>query len=126
MTPSTPDAPASGPTGGGGAAGDLASAVNRILNEARSGGLKSKTRAGLVLGEGLKVLGSALHEYARHLQEAGKYPAFAWEPVRKSATMATSAGSTMAEHGSAMQEIAGTPMGEAQGKAPDREELNKG
>lgn len=113
------------PGSGGGGAGDLGTALTRVISEGESGGLKSKTRTALVLGEGHKMSAAYLEQYARHLQEKGEYPAFAWEPVRQAAAMITAAATKLTEHGTAMQTIARTPMGEAAGKAPAREELNK-
>ena len=110
---------------GGGAAGDFFHAQNRMLQEAANGGLKSKVRAHLALGEGFPQQASALEMYARHLQETGQYPSFVWEPVRQAAQFLHSAGARMKESGSAIAGIAATPAGELQGKAPAREELNK-
>lgn len=110
---------------GGGAAGDFFHAQNRMLQDAASGGLKSKVRAHLALGEGFPQQASALEMYARHLQETGQYPSFVWEPVRQAAQFLHSAGARMKESGSAIAGIAATPAGELQGKAPAREELNK-
>lgn len=112
-------------SGGGGSAGDFFHAQDRMLQEAANGGLKSKVRAHLALGEGFPQQAAALEQYAQHLQDTGQYPSFVWEPVRRAAQFLKSAGAAMAESGSAIASIAKTPAGELQGKAPAREELNK-
>ena len=111
-------------TGGGGAAGDFFHAQNRMLQDAASGGLRSKVRAHMALGEGFPQQAAALEQYAKHLQETGQYPALVWEPVRQAAQFLQSAGAHMKESGAAIAGIAATPAGELQGKAPAREELN--
>ena len=110
---------------GGGSASDLMSAAQRIIAEAEAGGLQSKARGGLVMGEGLKQLAAAMEQHARHLQETGLYPAYVWEPWRQGAAMAHAAASKATEGGNAAAELARRPMGEANGQAPHHRELNK-
>lgn len=127
MTTPAPTTTSNGSSSGSGGSGasDLGSALTRLVSEAEAGGLKSKTRVALTLGEGHKMSAAYLEQYARHLQEKGEYPAFAWEPVRQAAAMITAAASKLTEHSTAMQTIANTPMGEAAGKAPAKPELDK-
>ena len=108
---------------GAGAAADYQSALTRMLTQASSGGLRSKTRAHLALGEGFPQQATTLEQYAKQLQESGLYPAQVWERVIKAAAFLRAAGAEMAESGNELQAIATTPAGELGRRAPHRDEL---
>ena len=110
---------------GSGVAADFFSALNALTAQARAGGIRSKARVNLVMGEGFGQQAIVLDQHARDLQETGLYPATVWEPVIQAANMIRAAASKMTESGQAIATIANTPAGELQGRAPHREELNK-
>lgn len=110
---------------GSGSASDLMSAVTRIIAEGEAGGLQAKARCGLVMGEGLKQMGAAMEQFARHLQEKGLYPPYVWEPWRQAAQLSHATATKTTEAGNAAAALARRPMGEANGQAPHHDELNK-
>lgn len=113
------------PTTSSGAAGDLFSALNRLVTEARAGGIRSKARVSLTMAAGFEQQAAALEQYARDLQETGQYPPFVWEPAVQAAGMLRAAAMKLNESANAITSLAKTPAGELVGKAPARDELNK-
>ncbi len=75
--------PSAAPTG---AAADMFSAANVLNAHARAGGIHAKLRTEKVYKEALGHVATALEEFARGLQETGRYPAMVWEPVMTAAT----------------------------------------
>jgi hypothetical protein len=104
---------------------DFFTALSRLTDQARAGGIRSKARVNLVIGTGLTHQAVALEQHARELQENGKYPSGAWEPVQQAAGMLRAASMKLTESGNHIAGLANTPAGELQGRAPAREELNR-
>lgn len=117
--------PMTGP--GPGAASDMFAAVAALVGHAKAGGIRSKARTGKVFIEGFEQQAAALEEYARHLQDTGRYMPMVWEPYLKAGALLRAAAMAVAEADSALASMMATPMGEAGTsgiRAPHHDELN--
>ena len=108
-----------------GSAADFFHAISRVIAEAMAGGIRRKAHANLVLSEGDIQQATALEQYARALQDTGRYPAMVWEPVQRAAAMHRAAAALLRESSTTIAQLANTPMGEANGRAPHHDELNR-
>jgi hypothetical protein len=117
--------PSAAPTG---AAADMFSAANVLNGHARAGGIHGKLRGEKVYGEALAFIASALEQFAKDMQEAGRYPAMTWEPVITAAAHVRAGGLAMGEAANALAGLMKMPLGELASspvQAPHHDELNR-
>lgn len=123
MTTTAP--PSAAPTG---AAADMFSAASTLNGHARAGGIHGKLRGEKVYGEALAHIAAALEQFARDMQETGRYPAMTWEPVITAAAHVRAGGLAMGEAVNALSGLMKMPLGELAAspvRAPHHDELNR-
>ncbi len=120
---------ANGSAAPGSAGADLFTAITGIISAADAGGIKSKQRAFLQLGEALEYEEGALAAFATRLAEPGQqYSAAVWEPLRQAAAHLRAARSRVGESSSALSQVTSVTVGEAASsgvRVPHHEQINR-
>jgi hypothetical protein len=117
--------PSAAPTG---AAADMFSAANILNGHAKAGGIHGKLRGERVYGEALGFIANALEQFAKDMQETGRYPAMTWEPVMTAAAHVRAGGMSMTEAANALTRLGNMTLLENAGsavQAPHHDELNR-
>ena len=117
--------PSAAPTG---AAADMFSAANILNGHAQAGGMHGKLRGERVYGEALSFIASALEQFAKDMQETGRYPAMTWEPVMTAAAHVRAGGMSMDEASNSLTRLGNMTLLENAGsavQAPHHDELNR-
>ena len=111
-----------------GAGEDMFTAMQRIVSQANSGGLRSKQRAVTILSDAFDYISQALQTFARQMSEPGQeYGPPVWEPLQRAAAHQKAASSAASESASAISALANMQVGEladSSTRAPHSSQLN--